>query len=177
MFFNPQPLFVIVGNPNSGKRKLLQEIFARKNFFPFKGPFTPAVFPEKKFVVINKTNHDYLPDVLCAHISQVMRRHTFSSAAFMLMLSLILDGGRYDVRNVVQYLEASGFLVHYLVLASSWEDKRMVGEEELEHLRARIRHGRVHYFDRLVTRSPLRFQQRTEEVVAVIREVLAGSRR
>ncbi|NML36167.1 hypothetical protein HHL17_03055 [Chitinophaga sp. G-6-1-13] len=177
MFFNPQPLFVIVGYPNSGKRKLLQEIFARRNFFPLKDPFTPAVFPDKKFVVINKSNHDYVPNVFCTHISQIMRRHAFSSAAFMLMLSLILDGGRHDARSVVQYLEASGFLVHYLVLAGSWEDKRMVPEEELEYLRAKIRHGRIHYFDRLVTRSPLRFSQRTEEVVAVIREVLAGGRR
>lgn len=177
MFFNPRPLFVIVGYPNSGKRKVIQEIFARKNFFPLKDPFTPAVFPRTKFVVINKSNHDYLPDVFCTHISQIMRRHAFSSAAFMLMLSLIPEGGRHDARSVVQYLEASGFLVHYLVLAGSWEDKRMVSEEEVERLRAKIRHGRIHYFDRLVTRSPLRFSQRTEEVVAMIREVLAGGHR
>lgn len=175
MFFNPQPLFVIVGYPNSGKRKVLQEIFARKHFFPLKDPFIPVVFPQNKFVVINRTNHRGASDMFCTHLSQVLRRHIFSSAAFMLMLSFILDGGRRDARQVVQYLEASGFLVHYLVLAGSWEDKRVLAEEALEPLRAAVRHGRIHYFDRLVTRSPLRFQQRTEEIIAVIREVLGGS--
>lgn len=177
MFFNPDPLFVIVGYPNSGKRKMLQEIFARKNFSPLKDPFIPAVFPGKKFVVINKTNRRYAPESFCTHISQVMRRHLCSSAAFMLTLSLILDGGRRDAKSVIQYLESSGFRVHYLVLASSWTDKQTILEEDLEHLRAMIRHGHVHYFDLLVTRSPLRFQQRTEEVIALIRAVLAGSHR
>nr|WP_295871584.1 hypothetical protein [uncultured Chitinophaga sp.] len=177
MFFNPQPIFVIVGYPNSGKRKVLQELFTRKHFFPLKDPFVPVVFPENKFVVINRTNHHGASDTFCTHLSQVMRRHTFSSAAFMLMLSFILDGGRRDARQVVQYLEASGCRVHYLVLAGSWEDKRVLTEEALEPLRAAIVHGRIHYFDRLVTRSPLRFQQRTEEVTAVIRNVLAGSHR
>lgn len=177
MFFNPRPLFVIVGYPNCGKRKLLQEIFARKNFFPLKDPFTPSAFPENKFVVINRTNHHVASDMFCTHLSEVMRRHAFSSAAFMLMLSFISDGSRRDARQVIQYLEASGHPVHYLVLASSWEDKRILPEEALEPLRAAIKHGRVHYFERLVTRSPLRFQQRTEEVIAVIREVLAGNHR
>ncbi|SKA16090.1 hypothetical protein SAMN04488128_1021218 [Chitinophaga eiseniae] len=177
MFFNPQPLFVIVGYPNVGKRKVLQEIFARKNFFPLKDPFIPVAFPENKFVVINRTNHRGASDTLCTHLSHVMSKHIFSSAAFMLMLSFILDGGRRDARRVVQYLEASGCLVHYLVLAGSWEDKRVLTEEALEPLLAAIGNGRIHYFDRLVTRSPLRFQQRTEEVTTVIRSVLAGSHR
>ncbi|MBC9931678.1 hypothetical protein [Chitinophaga qingshengii] len=156
---------------------MLHEIFARKNFSPLKDPFTPVVFPGKKFVVINKTNRRCAPAALCTHISQVMRRHLCSSAAFMLTLSLILDGGPRDATSVIQYLESTGFRVHYLVLASSWADKQIIREEDLEQLRAMIRRGHVHYFDLLVTRSPLRFQQRTEAVVALIRAVLAGSHR
>ncbi|RBL93499.1 hypothetical protein DF182_13380 [Chitinophaga flava] len=174
MFFNPQPLFVIIGYPNSGKKKMLQELFERKHFFPMKEPFLPAVF-SNRFVVVNRTNRRHTSSALCVHISQVLHRHTLSAPACMVMLSFILDQGERDIRKVLPYLEDSGCRLHYLVLAGSWSDKRFIGEQDLEFLKTGIKRGRIHYFDLLVTRSPPRFQQRTIAVAQVIRAVLDGS--
>lgn len=154
---------------------MLQDIFERKHFMPFKAPINAPVFQDEKFVVINITNNRRHAPRFCAHISEVLRRHVMSAATFVVMISLVFDEGPMDARPVLNFLESSGFQLHYLVMCSSWFEKQVIREEDLGLLQATATRGRIHRFDLLVTQSGLRFRQRTAEVVNVINEVLAGN--
>ncbi len=173
MFFNPRKLFVIVGYPRSGKKRVLQELFARKHFFPLKEPITSSVL-NGDFVVINMTNRRKRTSVMCSFISRVMQYHAASSASGIIMLSLVLDNGLHDAGEMIRYLNASGYTMHYLVLRSSWSDKQLISDGDLQALKSLVSRGTVHVFEKLVTQSGVRFEQRQEELAEVINEVLGG---
>ena len=176
MNFNPRPLFVIVGYHHTGKTKTIRHIFQRKHFFPFKQPFKAAGLDNEEFIVINISDHNLRTESSLLRITSVMQYHIASSASFLVVLSLAFDNSIRDVKKILAYFNQSGFDIHYLVLYSSWRDKRVVGEQDLLLLAQQITQGAIHMLDRLVTKSELRFNQRTEEL-RLLMVALLGEKR
>ena len=176
MNFNPRKLFVIVGNPDAGKMKTIRHLFQRKHFFPFKGPIKAAGMGNREFIVINISDHNFRAEHYLVRIKAVMQCHVESRASFLVVLSLAFDDSARDVKKILVYFNQSGFDIHYLVLYSSWRDKRVVGEQDLLLLAQQITQGAIHMLDRLVTKSELRFNQRTEEL-RLLMVALLGEKR
>ncbi|MFY0253049.1 hypothetical protein ACDQ55_03755 [Chitinophaga sp. 30R24] len=172
MIFNPRKLFVIVGYPHTGKTKTLQQIFHRKHFFPYKQPISTAYFGAEKFIVINISDHNHRTANYLLRIKDVMKYHTETQAYFLVVISMAFDNSNRDVKNILAYFNQSGWDIHYLLLSSSWYDKSIIKEQDVILFKQLIERGRIHILERLVTLSPIRFNERVEEVKEVILKAL-----
>ena len=176
MNFNPRKLFVIVGYPHTGKTKTIRHIFQRKHFFPFKQPFKAAGLDNEEFIVINISDHNLRTESSLLRITSVMQYHIASSASFLVVLSLAFDNSIRDVKKILAYFNQSGFDIHYLVLYSSWRDKRVISEQDMALLEQHITQGPIQVLERLVTKSELRFNQRAEELRLMMMRLLKKKR-
>ncbi|MDQ0105457.1 hypothetical protein J2T02_000550 [Chitinophaga terrae (ex Kim and Jung 2007)] len=169
---NPQKFFVIVGNPHSGKTKTIQSIFKRKNFFPFKQPINVPWLHTKKFVVINSSDFNFRSSDHLGKIRAVVNLRIGDPVSFVTPLSICFDGSPRDISDILVYLNYLDIETHHLVLCSSWFDKNVIGDEVLERYRELQHNGTIHLFEKLVTNSPLRFEERTNEVIQLISSLL-----
>jgi hypothetical protein len=169
---NPQKFFVIVGNPHSGKTKTIQSIFKRRNFFPFKQPISVPWADRKKFVVINSSDFNFRSGDHLRKIRAVVNLRIGDPVSFVTPLSICFDGSARDISNILVYLNYLDIETHHLVLCSSWFDKNVIGDEMLEKYRELQPNGTIHLFEKLVTNSPLRFEERTKGVIQLISSLL-----
>lgn len=173
---NPQKLFVIVGNPHSGKTKTIQAIFNRTNFFPLKQPIDVPWEQAKKFVVINCSDFNFRSKSQLERLKSVLNHHIGDAVSFVMPLSICFDGSSKDITEVLEYIKYLDIETHHLVLYSSWFDKKVIEEETLEKYTTLQNNGTIHLFDRLITKSPPRFEERTNDMILLMKE-LVNSRR
>lgn len=174
MIVKPRTFFAIVGNPHTGKGKTTQQIFERKMFFPFKQPIQAASFGEEQFVIIFPRYHgsdDYL-----MRIKTIIQFHRESDTSFCVIMNLVPGNGIRDVQNILAYFNQSGFDVHYLILSSSWYDRKMISSADIALFEEAVENGTVHVLDRVVTKSLQRFNERTAEVKEEMLKVLERKR-
>lgn len=172
MNFNPRKLFVIVGESHSGKTRTIQYLFQRKQFYLFKQPIKLDALWNKKFIVVNTPDPYCRADDQLNRIKSVIQYHTASDTSFLFSLNLVLDNSAFDIRKILLYFNQSAFEVYYFVLYSSWFDKKVIREEHIFQLQQLAENGSIHLFDRLVTQSGLRFNERVEEVKEAIGKIL-----
>lgn len=172
MKFNPQKFFVIVGNPYSGKTRTIQEIFRRRNFFAFKHPIQ-VPWEEERFVVINGSDKCYSAQRHLHKIKAVINHRVTEPVTFVTPLSFCFDGSGRDVSELIMYFNHFGIDLHYMVLSSSFTEKKVVSAEDLAQFSRLITTGEVHFFDKMVTNSPLRFEERNEELIKVMKQILS----
>lgn len=172
MNFNPRKLFVIVGDPHSGKTRTIQYLFQRKQFYLFKQPIKLDALWKEKFIVVNAPDPYCRADDQLSRIKSVIQYHTASDTSFLFNLNLVLDNSVFDIRKILLYFNQSAFEVYYLVLYSSWFDKKVMSEENIIQLQQLVENGSIHIFERLVTQSGLRFNERVEEVKEIIAKIL-----
>jgi hypothetical protein len=171
MNFNPRKLFVVVGDPHSGKTRTIQCLFQRKQFYLFKQPIKLDVLWKEKFIVVN------IPDPYCRaddqlnRIKSVIQYHIASDTSFLFNLNLVLDHSAFDIREILSYFNQSAFEIYYLVLYSSWHNKKVISEENIFQLQQLVERGSIHIFERLITQSGLRFNERVAEVKEAIGKI------
>jgi len=172
MNFNPRKLFVIVGDPHSGKTRTIQNLFQRKRFYLFKQPIKLDALWKENFIVVNTPDPYCRSDDQLSRIKSVIEYHAVSDTSFLFSVSLVIDNSAFDIGQIVSYFNQSAFEVHYLVLYSSWYDKKVISEENIFRLQQLVGNGSIHIFERLVTQSGLRFNERVEEVKEAIGRIL-----
>ncbi|MET3875200.1 hypothetical protein ABIE50_000612 [Chitinophaga sp. OAE865] len=171
MNFNPRKLLVVVGNPHSGKMRTLQYLFRRKQFYIFKQPIKLDASWKEKFIVVNARDPYSRTDEQLHRIKSVIQYHTASDTSFLINLNLVLDNSEFDIRKILSYFNQSAFEIHYFVLYSSWFDKRVISGENISQLKQLVENGSIYIFERLVTQSELRFNERVEELKEVIGKI------
>ncbi|WP_143059054.1 hypothetical protein [Chitinophaga arvensicola] len=167
-------MFVVVGNPHSGKTRTIQHLFQRKQFYAFKQPIKLDAGWLEKFIVINAPPPYAVTEDHLQRIKSVIQYHHAADTSFLLNLSLIFDSSMLDVKKIFTYFNQSAFEIYYLVLTSSWLDKKIICPAMLTQLELQVKNGSIHMFDRLITQSELRFRERVEEVKEFIRKILDG---
>ncbi|RFS23391.1 hypothetical protein DVR12_10265 [Chitinophaga silvatica] len=172
MHRNLQKFFVIVGSPFSGKSRTIQELFRRTNFFPFKQPIRVAWEKKERFIVINSSDTNFRAIDHLHKIKSVVNSHISCQVSFVTPLSICFDESRRDIRDIMIYLNHLGMETHYLILASSWREKKIIEQQDIKMFNQFIGLGTSHMFDRLVTMSELRFRERRDEVIGIIRKIL-----
>ncbi len=172
MNFNPRKLFIIVGNPHSGKMRTLQYLFRRKRFYLFKQPIKLDALWSEKFIVVNARSPYSRADEQLHRIRSVIQYHTVSDTSFLINLNLVLDNSAFDIRKILSYFNQSAFEIYYFVLYSSWFDKRVICGEHIAQLEQLVENGSIHILERLVTQSGLRFNERVEELKEAIGRIL-----
>ena len=170
MFVKPRTFFVIVGNPHTGKGKTTQQIFERKMFFPFKQPIKTASFGEEHFVIIYSRYRD--AEVNLMRIKTIIEFHRESETSFFVVMNLVLGNCTRDIQSILAYFSQSGFEIHYLVLSSSWYDKKMLSAADMELFEEMAENATVHLLDQVVTKSSQRFKERTDQVKVTMLKVL-----
>jgi hypothetical protein len=71
------------------------------------------------------------------------------------------------------YFNHFGIDLHYMVLSSSFTEKKVVSAEDLAQFSRLITTGEVHLIDKMVTNSPLRFEERNVELIKVMKQILS----
>jgi hypothetical protein len=171
MNFNPRKLFVIVGYPHTGKTKTLAEIFGRRLFFPFKGPIQASGLGTGDYIVINNSDHNYRAGDYLARIKSVIEHHRDTEACLLVVVSLVFDDSARDVRTILSFFSELCFEMHYLMLYSSWNDKKVISDADMELFRQEVKSSNIYVLDRLITQSRQRFKERVEEIVQLLREL------
>lgn len=171
MNFNPRKLLVVVGNPHSGKMRTLQHLFRRKQFYIFKQPIKLDASWAEKFIVVNARSRYSRAEEQLHRIKSVIQYHTVSDTSFLINLNLVLDNSEFDIREILSYFNQSAFEIHYFVLYSSWFDKRVICEDYIMQLEQLVENGSIHMFERLVTQSGQRFNERVEELKEAIGKI------
>lgn len=174
MIVNPRKFFLIVGYPHTGKGKTTQQIFGRRMFFPFKQPIKAASFGEEPFVIIFSRCQD--ADSALTRIKTIIEFHRESDTSFFVIMNLVPGNSVRDVQNILAYFGQSVFEIHYLILSSSWYDKTMISASDVELFEETVKNATVHLLDQIVTKSPQRFKERTDEVKEAMLKVLDGKR-
>lgn len=172
MNFNPRKLFVIVGDPHSGKTRTIQKLFQRKQFYTYKQPIKLDALWKEKFIVINAPPPYAAADDHLQRIKSVIQYHTAADTSFVLNISLVFDNSLQDIKKILQYFNQTAFEIYYMILSSSWFDKKVVCSATVEQLEAYVKNGSIHMFDLLVTRSELRFSQRIGEIRLFLQKML-----
>ncbi|WP_143308685.1 hypothetical protein [Chitinophaga vietnamensis] len=170
---NPRKLFVIAGYPYSGKHITLQQLFRRKHFFPLKAPISLDKPEQGQFVVAGSARRPQNAAYYRKRLYEILERHRQTDAAFVMTMSLVFDGGVHDCTEMLRMLHAAWFEPHYFILRSSWYDKTLVKEEDIEQLASYTPGAFLHDMDLLVTRSPLRMQQRVEAIRQVMERLVS----
>ncbi|MCW3462399.1 hypothetical protein [Chitinophaga nivalis] len=168
----PRKLFVLVGYPLAGTKRTLQHVFDRKHFFPFKRPFTAPHLNGQSFVVINASNSTITSAAYLAHVRDVLEHHIHAHISFAIGISLVFDNSEHDVRPILQYLHHSRFDVHYLLLYSCMDEKRVINEEDLTLFRKCVQRGKIDLFDLLVSHSTARLDRRSTNISRHIQALL-----
>lgn len=174
MNFTPRKLFVIVGDPHSGKTRTIQQLFQRKQFYAYKQPIKLDPLWKEKFIVINAPPPYGAADDHLLRIKSVIQHHTAADTSFVLNISLVFDNSLQDIREIVRYFNQTAFEIYYMVLSSSWFDKKVICSETVLQLETCVKNGSIHIFELLVTRSELRFSQRIGEIRLFLQHILAG---
>lgn len=118
--------------------------------------------------MINARSRYSRADEQLHRIRAVIQHHTVSDTSFLINLNLVLDNSEFDIREILSYFNQSAFEIHYFVLYSSWFDKRVICEDHIAQLEQLVENGNIHLFERLVTQSGLRFNERVEELKEAI---------
>jgi hypothetical protein len=174
MFVTPRKFFVIVGYPHTGKGKTTQQIFGRSMFFPFKKPIQTASFGKEQFVIVFPRNHginDYL-----TRIQTLIQFHREADTSFFIVLNLLPGDGIRHIDSILAYFNQSAFDIHYLLLSSSWYDKKMMSAADMELFEETVKNGTIEVLDRVITKSLQRFNERVEEVKQAMLKVLEKKR-
>jgi len=174
MNFNPRKLFVIVGDPHSGKTRTIQQLFQRKQFYAYKQPIKLDTLWTEKFIVINAPPPYAAADEHLLRIKSIIQYHTAADTSFLLNISLVFDNSLQDIREIIQYFNQTAFEIYYMILSSSWFDKKVICSEAVQELETYVKNGSIHIFDLLVTRSELRFSQRIGEIKLFLQRALEG---
>ncbi|HEY9258265.1 hypothetical protein [Chitinophaga sp.] len=143
-------------------------------FFPFKQPIKAASFGEDQFVIIFSRYHNSDDNLM--HIKTIIEFHRESETSFFVVMNLVPGNSVRDVQSILEYFSQSGFEIHYLVLSSSWYDKKMISAADMELFEETAENATVHLLDRVVTKSSQRFNERIEEVKDTVVKVLKKKR-
>ncbi|MBV8254657.1 MAG: hypothetical protein JO154_18800 [Chitinophaga sp.] len=175
MFVNLHKLIVFVSIPNGGVYDTAHRVFERSSFFPFKGPITVPKFGSQRFAILNVNNSrlstlDYLPELL-----RFIAMH--ERAECCLVLNLVLyDYGPHHIGPIIHRLNRSQFEVHYIVVSSNYQDKRIITDEMIATLAAMVQRGVIHVNNTLVRGSSVRLKQRADEISQLIKAILKERR-
>jgi len=174
MNFTPRKLFVIVGDPHSGKTRTIQQLFQRKQFYAYKQPIKLDTLWKERFIVINAPPPYSAAEDHLRRIKSIIQYHTAADTSFLLNISLVFDSSVQDVKGILQYFNQTAFEIYYMVLSSSWFDKKVICPSTVVQLEEYVKNGTIHVFDLLVTRSELRFRQRIADIRLFLQHMLAG---
>jgi len=100
----PKQIFAIVGYTDWGRFNTLYKQFKIQRFFPLRSPIKAPIFGECSFNVINASNEDKTTKEYLDRLKKVLKKHRNDAATFVITISLIFDGGTYDVKAVLKYL-------------------------------------------------------------------------
>lgn len=116
------------------------------------------------------------PNENLMRLKTIIEFHRELDTSFFVVMSLEPGNCMQHIQSMLAYFSQSGFEVHYLVLSSSWYEKKMIGAADVELFAETVKNATVHVLDQVVTKSSQRFNERTNDVKEAMLKVFEKKR-